>query len=44
MVKTQKIKLNFVNPRFVTTKGLIHYWPFNSHVQDIIGGAHLFKG
>jgi hypothetical protein len=23
---------------------LIHYWSFNSHIQDIVGGAHLFNG
>ena len=43
MANSQKIKLNF-NPKFVTPKGLIHYWPFNSHIQDVIGGAHLYNG
>ena len=23
---------------------MINYWSFNSHVQDVIGGAHLFNG
>jgi hypothetical protein len=31
-------------PNCVKTKGLIHYWSFNSHIQDVIGGAHLFNG
>ncbi len=26
------------------TKGLVNYWPFNSHVQDIIGTGHLYNG
>jgi hypothetical protein len=38
-----KINLGF-NPKFIKTRGLVHYWPFNSHIQDVIGGAHLLNG
>jgi hypothetical protein len=23
---------------------LIHYWPFTSHIQDVVGGAKMFNG
>ena len=28
----------------IKTPGLVNYWSFNSHIKDIIGGAHLFNG
>ena len=28
----------------MTSPSLVNYWPFNSHIQDVIGGAHLFEG
>ncbi len=40
---TVKIDLKF-NTRFIKSPSLINYWPFNSHVQDVIGEAHLFNG
>ena len=44
MVNTAlKIDLKF-NSKLIKSPGLIHYWPFNSHIRDIIGGAHLFNG
>ena len=41
--ETNKINLNF-NSKFIQTKGLIHYWPFNSNVNDIVGLSHLVNG
>jgi hypothetical protein len=38
-----KLDLKF-NSKFTKTNGLVHYWPFNSHIQDVIGGAHLLNG
>lgn len=32
------------NSKYLNSPFLIHYWPFNSHIQDVIGGAHLFNG
>ena len=43
MVYTLKISLKF-NSKLIKSPGLIHYQPFNSQIQDIIGGAHLFNG
>lgn len=42
-VETVRIdmKNNIIQSR---QQSLIHYWSFNSHVQDLIGGAHFFKG
>ena len=28
----------------IKTPGLVNYWSFNSHIKDVIGGAHLFNG
>ena len=43
MVYSLKIGLKF-NSKLIKSPGLIHYWPFNSQIQDIIEGAHLFNG
>jgi hypothetical protein len=42
-VETVRIdmKNNIIQSR---QQSLIHYWSFNSNVQDLIGGAHFFKG
>ena len=28
----------------IKTPGLVNFWSFNSHIKDVIGGAHLFNG
>ena len=28
----------------IKTPGLVNYWSFNSHIKDMIGGAHLYNG
>lgn len=38
--RTEKVKLSF-NHR---SAFLTNYWPSNSHIQNVIGGAHLIKG
>ena len=38
-------KINFSqNSKYTNSPWLINYWPFNSHIQDIIGGCHLYNG
>ena len=40
---TSKIDLKF-NTKFIKSPWLVNYWTFNSHIKDVIGGAHLFNG
>ena len=37
------MRLN-IQSGFIKTPGLVNYWSFNSHIKDVIGGAHLFNG
>ena len=37
------MKLN-IQSGHIKTPGLVNYWSFNSHIKDVIGGAHLFNG
>ena len=37
------MRLN-IESGLIKTPGLVNYWSFNSHIKDIIGGAHLFNG
>ena len=35
---------SYLNPKFKRNPSLRNYWPFESNVSDLIGGAHLFGG
>ena len=33
-----------IHSGLIKTPGLVNYWSFNSHIKDVIGGAHLYNG
>ena len=41
--ESDRLKLKF-NTKYIQTKGLVNYWPFNSHIQDVVGGVKLYNG
>ena len=42
-INSIEINLKF-SSKFTKSSSLVNYWSFNSHIQDLIGNAHLFKG